>query len=203
MPLPCYPIDAVTVFFGNDKRVLLHYVLLKDSLRHRGSLMSEDELKPQVTAALRHFKQTGLRWSYIINGTLVIVGFVANYFLPHGWVVWPAVLAIGMLVMINEAVDRNGQGWPPLLIYASVAAVLTLWVLFAFIFSAIAPVLLFVGVPALAGVWRNHVVERGEASQARRGTPSEWAMRALRRARRCGVRLLLGSAAAKSIRKIP
>jgi hypothetical protein len=112
--------------------------------------MPQDSFKESLVTELRKYRSNGLRWAYIINGVLVVAALIANHFLPHGWVAWPAVLAIGMMVMINEAVDRNGQGLPPLLVYGWFALVIIGWVVLAFVFSAIAPILFFVGVPALA-----------------------------------------------------
>ena len=72
---------------------------------------------------------------------------IVNFFLPHGWVVWPAVLAIGIMVMMNEAAQRNTQGVPPLVVYGWFSAALLVWVAVAFLFSAIAQPLLTVGLP--------------------------------------------------------
>ena len=68
------------------------------------------DAKTQLAEAVRQTAATDLRWSYLIITGLAVVGVAVNFLLPHGWTVWPVVLAVGLLVMINEASDRNGQG---------------------------------------------------------------------------------------------
>src|SRR5438309_498187 len=53
-----------------------------------------------------------LRWSFFAIVGLVVLGAVVNRLIPHGWAVWPFVAAAGMMLMIHEAADRNGQGIP-------------------------------------------------------------------------------------------
>jgi hypothetical protein len=105
------------------------------------------KLKQDSAESVRQFRETGLRWSYIINGSMVVIGVIVNFFLPHGWVIWPLVMAIGIMLMINEAADRNGEGVPPMHVYAWFASALCLWISMAAIFSAIAKPLLIVGLP--------------------------------------------------------
>jgi hypothetical protein len=113
--------------------------------------MRSDELKKNVKQTLREYGQTGLRWSYVIVAVMAVLGAIVNLFLPHGWVIWPAVLAIGIMVMINEAASRNTQGVPPLVVYGWVIVALIIWVAMAVIFSAIFPILMIVGIPAMIG----------------------------------------------------
>jgi hypothetical protein len=113
--------------------------------------MQNDELKKQLKDGLKQYGQTGLRWSYLIIAGLSVVGAVVNLFLPHGWVIWPVVLAIGIMVMINEATARNNQGLPPLVVYGWFIVALCVWVAAAVIFSAIFPILVIVGIPLMVG----------------------------------------------------
>jgi hypothetical protein len=113
--------------------------------------MRSEELKKNVKQTLREYGQTGLRWSYVIVAVMAVLGAIVNLFLPHGWVIWPAVLAIGLMVMINEAASRNTQGVPPLVVYGWVIVALIIWVAMAVIFSAIFPILMIVGIPAMIG----------------------------------------------------
>src|ERR1019366_386022 len=111
--------------------------------------MRSEELKKNVKEGLRQYGQTGLRWSYLVIAVMAVLGAVVNLFLPHGWVVWPAVLAIGIMVLINEAATRNTQGVPPLVVYGWVIVALAAWVAMAVIFSAIFPILVVVGIPLM------------------------------------------------------
>src|SRR5438128_3057792 len=70
-----------------------------------------------VPTALNQFREHDLRWSYLAVGGMVIVALIVNFLLPHGWTVWPFVLAIGILLYIHEAAERNGTGVPPMHVY--------------------------------------------------------------------------------------
>jgi hypothetical protein len=113
--------------------------------------MRSEELKKNVKEGLREYGQTGLRWSYLVIAVMAVLGAVVNLFLPHGWVVWPAVLAIGIMVLINEAATRNTQGVPPLVVYGWVIVALAVWVAMAVIFSKIFPILVVAGIPLMCG----------------------------------------------------
>ena len=102
--------------------------------------------KNDLPRALRQFCAMDLRWSYLIIAGLVIVGLLINVLLAHGWTIWPFVLAIGLLVMVNEAADRNGEGIPPLHVYGFVASVMGVWVLLMIILSLIHPLILVLGI---------------------------------------------------------
>jgi hypothetical protein len=113
--------------------------------------MDHSAQKKELKERLRQYNETDLRWSYVIIAGMCVVGAVVNLFLPHGWVIWPAVLAVGIMVLINEATSRNAQGLPPLLVYGWVFAALLIWVAMAVVFSAIFPILLYVGLPLMLG----------------------------------------------------
>lgn len=99
-------------------------------------------IKLRLLAALRKFADQDLRWAYLINAGLVVIGAVINIFMPHGWTIWPLVGAAGIMVMVNEASDRNGVGIPPLQVYALVAVATSLWLIGAMMLSALGPLLL-------------------------------------------------------------
>src|SRR2546423_15275381 len=82
-------------------------------------------------------------------GLMVVGGAVMNLFLPHGWTVWPFVLAAAIMLFINEAADRNGQGIPPLKVYAFVGGAVVLWMSLVLIISALNPLVLLLGLSIL------------------------------------------------------
>lgn len=107
------------------------------------------EAKQQLAEAVRQTAETDLRWSYLIIGAFVLLGVAVNLLLPHGWTVWPVVLAVGLLVMINEAADRNGQGVPPLAVYALFVAAVVLWLAALMLISAVHPLILLLALAVL------------------------------------------------------
>lgn len=111
--------------------------------------MKWDELKQHLPKALRDFSQTGLRYSYFVVAVMVVLGAAVNFFLPHGWVVWPAVLAVGIMSMIHEAAERNNEGVPPFQAYSWFAGALAVWMAIALFLSAVGRVLFIVGLPVL------------------------------------------------------
>ena len=76
------------------------------------------QIKPMLRQAWRKYKQHDMRWSYLAVGILIVCGTLVNLVFAHGWTVWPFVFSAGMLLMLHEAVDRNGQGVPPMYAYA-------------------------------------------------------------------------------------
>jgi hypothetical protein len=124
------------------------------------------ELKQEASKALRDFKSTGLRWSYLVIGAMVLIGLIVNIFLPHGWVIWPAVLAIGMMTMIHEAAERNNEGVPPFQAYSWFAGALAVWMGISVFLSKIGIVLFIVGLPVLVVYCvRTYIVYRKRAKQ--------------------------------------
>lgn len=104
--------------------------------------MDWGRVKIQARLVLRHFIEHDLRWAYLINAGLVVIGLIVNIFLPHGWTVWPLVGAAGIMVMLNEAAHRNGVGIPPFQVYALITVATCLWIVGAMLFSALWPLLL-------------------------------------------------------------
>jgi hypothetical protein len=147
------------------------------------------EIKDELRKSMREFAQTKLRWSYFVIAALVVIGVIVNILLPRGWVVWPAVLAIGIMTMIHEAADRNNEGVPPFKAYSWFAGALAVWMCVAVLLSAVGKVLFIVGLPVLliycVRTWQVHrkrarqIAERrekglcifcGEALDPRMGT---------------------------------
>ena len=110
--------------------------------------MDWNRFRNQMIEGLRDFVRMGLRWSYLVIGGLIILGIILNVFLLHGWWVWPFVFVAGMMTMIHEAADRNGEGIPPFQGYALFVAVIGLWVLIAVVLTWVGPLILL-GVPPL------------------------------------------------------
>ena len=108
-----------------------------------------DEFRAELKRALRDAVSLDLRWSYLILVALAVAGAVANWILPHGWTAWPVVLAAGLLVVVNEAADRNGEGIPPLTVYAFFGGAVALWLGGMMLVSLFNPVVLLLGVGLL------------------------------------------------------
>jgi hypothetical protein len=97
---------------------------------------------------LRTYIRTDLRWSYLLIFAMMAGGVVINLFMPHGWTVWPLVMAAGMMLLIHEAADRNGEGIPPLQVYAFFLGALVIWFFMMAVLSIVNPVILLVGLIA-------------------------------------------------------
>lgn len=106
-------------------------------------------LKIRVKIALRQFAEMDLRWSYYASGGLVILGLFVNLLLPHGWTVWPFVMAGSILLMVNEAADRNGSGLPPLLVYGLAAGAMVFWIIVVCVLSVVNPIILLLGIAGM------------------------------------------------------
>jgi hypothetical protein len=102
--------------------------------------------KQRLIAAFRDFVRLDMRPSHLIIGGMILVGAIVNILLPHGWTVWPVVLAFGVLTIINEAVDRNGQGIPPVQVYGFFIGIGIAWLVLVMLMWAINPIFLFLGV---------------------------------------------------------
>jgi hypothetical protein len=98
----------------------------------------------------REFGRHDMRWSFIISGVLVVIGAAVNVLLPHGWTVWPFVAAVGMMLMVHEAADRNGQGVPPMHAYALITSSMSAWLVVVMVLSVVNPIILLAGVIAVA-----------------------------------------------------
>jgi hypothetical protein len=106
--------------------------------------------RDRVMMALQQFTRLDLRWSYLAIGVLVVVGAVLNVVLPHGWTVWPIIMAVGGMMMVHEAAERNGQGVPPGHAYAFIFGALFTWLFVGILLSAVN---VFVLVLGLVGVF--------------------------------------------------
>ena len=106
-------------------------------------------IKLYVIDGLKRMDETDLRWSYLIIATLVVLGIVVNFILPHGWTVWAFVLAASILLLIHEAADRNTQGFPALKVYGWFAAAIAVWLAVVFITSTINPLVILLGFAAV------------------------------------------------------
>jgi hypothetical protein len=127
--------------------------------------MQLGQLKTYLVQALRSYFQEDLRWSQLIILGLVVVGLVVNLLLPHGWAVWPLILAAAMMIMINEAADRAGQGVPPLQVYALFGAIVGIWMLIVLVLSALHPIIFVLGMLVLfyyaaRGYLKNHAHQK-------------------------------------------
>jgi hypothetical protein len=123
-------------------------------------MSSTHEYKEKAVGALKQFYQTDMRWSYWVIAGLVAIGIVASFF-KGGWALYPILFAAGVLSMIQEAADRNGQGVPPLYAYGFLIGIILLWVIVVLIFSFVHPVLVFIGMLVLAyQLARGYLQER-------------------------------------------
>src|SRR5271169_5591616 len=111
--------------------------------------MAENRIKARLAEALREYARTDLRLSHIALGVAVVIGALINLLFAHGWTIWPAVLAFGILTYMNEAVSRNCQGFPPYHVYALFFCAVAVWFVIILILSALNPVILILGVGAI------------------------------------------------------
>src|SRR6202453_4763314 len=103
------------------------------------------EVKDRISSAVRDFARLDLRPSHLIVGGMVVVGVIVNLVFAHGWTVWPVVLAFAMLTIINEAVERNGQGIPPFQVYAFFIGIGVAWLGVGMCLWAVPPIFLILG----------------------------------------------------------
>jgi hypothetical protein len=103
----------------------------------------QDWLK-RIPGALALFRDHDLRWSYFLLAAGLVVGTLVNLFLPHGWTAWPGVAMVLILFYVHEAADRNGQGVPPLHVYALFAAAGIAWLILTLLLSALNPLILII-----------------------------------------------------------
>ena len=117
--------------------------------------MGNELIIPKLKQLFRDYLLLGSRPSHIIIAAMIVVGALVNMFFAHGWTVWPFVLAFGILTYINEAVDRNGQGIPPVQVYGFFVGVGLAWILVILLVWAINPIIFILGI----GVIIYRVVE--------------------------------------------
>jgi hypothetical protein len=91
----------------------------------------------RAAVALQQFSRLDLRWSYLAAGALVVVGFLINVLLPHGWTIWPMVAAVGGMMMVHEAAERNGQGVPRGHAYAFILGAMVVWLTVGMLLSVV------------------------------------------------------------------
>jgi hypothetical protein len=111
--------------------------------------MTAASIKTRIAAVVREYARQDLRTSHIVVGVMILVGAIINIFVAHGWSVWPFVLAFGILTYINEAADRNGQGVPPLQVYAFFIGVGVAWIVIVVVLSTLNPLIILVGLAAI------------------------------------------------------
>ena len=107
-------------------------------------------LRKELPRTLRGLVRHDLRYSYCVAAGLVIVGAIVSRFIPHGWSVWPVVFVGGLLAMIDEAVDRNGTGIPPLRVIALTIGFLGAWLGMAMFLRVVHPIVWIMGIGVAA-----------------------------------------------------
>lgn len=137
----------------------------------KSQLKITPQQRDKAVKALRDFYQIDMRWSFIVAVGLIVLGIVINIVFTNGWIIWPFLVVVGVMSMIHEAAERNGQGVPPFYAYAFLAGIILAWVLIAAVFSVINPHVLLFGLVALAyqcaKAWL-HDRERTRILEARR-----------------------------------
>jgi hypothetical protein len=130
-----------------------------------------EEQKERAAVALKSFYEFDMRWSFLVAGGLIVVGIAINLIFTHGWIIWPFLAIAGLMSMIHEAAERNGQGVPPLYAYGFLVGAIVLWMLVTLIFSVVNPHVLLLGVVALGYQCLRaflHDRERNRIVEARR-----------------------------------
>jgi hypothetical protein len=122
-------------------------------------------LRPRLLSTIRELYQVEMRHTWYLVAAMILLGLVVNLWLPHGWTIWPIVFIAGIMAMVHEAAERNGQGVPPLHVYAAVAAVLALWILGAFIFSVINPLILLAGMAGIGYQCARAIIRQRERAR--------------------------------------
>jgi hypothetical protein len=132
-------------------RILARVLLLRRALSYRLGAFWTDlrDAVPRAPAAIRAFIANDMRWSYYAVIGFLIIGVIANIFLPNGWTVWPFLFGAGVLSMVHEAAERNGEGIPPLHVYAFIIGAIVFWGGFIFILTLINPLVLLIGFIAI------------------------------------------------------
>ena len=124
-----------------------------------------ERIKPFVRLGLREYIRTDVRASYLIIAGMVLLGVVVNLFMPHGWTVWPLVLAASLMLLIHEAADRNGVGVPPILVYSFFAGSILIWLICIAILSLLNPIVLLVGFIVLGYYCAKGYLQKVEAKR--------------------------------------
>jgi len=106
--------------------------------------------KQRLRIVLAQYVERDMRYSHLMLGAMVLLGLIVNLLLPHGWTVWPFVLAAAILLTTHELAERHGQGVPPLHVYAFFIAALMAWLLIVILISAVNPIVVLLGIGVLA-----------------------------------------------------
>jgi Ca2+/Na+ antiporter len=132
---------------------------IADDPTHIHSIPTVEEEKPHLP----------LVWWIII--AMVIVGFFVNVFLRGGLVVWPFIFAVAVLLVINDASEKNAVGVPPFQAYALFFGTLLVFFLFVMFVSKINPWLLMLLIAAaavyVARDWKIRREKRNAADKLR------------------------------------
>jgi hypothetical protein len=112
---------------------------------------SFQDFKDKLRLYVRQFDERDLRWSYFIMIGVVLVCAAIHWFFRdnHGWTVWPFALSIAIMVLINEAADRAGQGVPPLQVYGFFIGAIAVILITVVALSAVNPLIILVGLGGL------------------------------------------------------
>jgi hypothetical protein len=146
----------------------IEHALLRpfDPVKGDGFLrLQVERLKPFLRLGLREYFRTDFRASYLMIAGMVLLGIIVNFFMPHGWTVWPLVLAASLMLLLHEAADRNGVGLPPLLVYAFFAGAIVVWLMCIAILSLLNPIVLLIGVIALGYYSAKGYLQKLEAKR--------------------------------------
>lgn len=107
-------------------------------------------IRQKLQPYLRQFSIADLRWSYIIVAGMVVVSVLINViFKSKGWTIWPFTAETAAVVFIQELVERNTDGMPPLQVYALALGILLVWITVAIALSLTNPIIILLGVGAL------------------------------------------------------
>ena len=110
--------------------------------------MGQQTIKDRLMNEVRQWALLDLRLSHLIVAGAILIGAIINLLLPHGWTIWPMVLAFGILTYMNEAVSRSGQGIPPLQVYAFFIGAGVAWFVAVLLIMSINPLILILGLAA-------------------------------------------------------
>jgi len=124
-----------------------------------------ERIKPFLRLGLREYVRTDVRASYLMIAGMVFLGILVNLFMPHGWTVWPLVLAASLMLLIHEAADRNGVGVPPFLVYSFFAGAIVVWLIGIAVLSLLNPIVMLIGVLVLVYYCAKGYLQKVEAKR--------------------------------------
>src|SRR5947209_10931559 len=103
----------------------------------------------RLRVVCRQYIAHDMRYAHIGLAVMLVLGAVINWLLPHGWTVWPFVLAAAIILTIHELADRHGQGIPPLHVYAWFVGTMVVWLLIVVVLSVVNPLVVLLGLAVL------------------------------------------------------